>query len=141
MSAPAVTDTVLDALATDDPDVLVLNYANPDMVGHTGDFDAAVKAIETVDTCLGRVVEALQRAGGACLVTADHGNAEQMVNPETGAPQTAHTTFEVPLIYVGTREASLRDDGRLCDLAPTLLAMMGQPVPEDMTGQVLIDVS
>jgi|AntRauTorcE11898_2_1112593.scaffolds.fasta_scaffold09649_2 2,3-bisphosphoglycerate-independent phosphoglycerate mutase len=141
MSAVEVTDRLVEAIDSGTFDLIVCNYANGDMVGHTGDFDAAVKAIETVDTCLGRVVEALQRAGGACLVTADHGNAEQMVNPETGAPQTAHTTFEVPLIYVGTREASLRDDGRLCDLAPTLLAMMGQPVPEDMTGQVLIDVS
>ncbi|HSP58582.1 MAG TPA: 2,3-bisphosphoglycerate-independent phosphoglycerate mutase [Halomonas sp.] len=141
MSAVEVTDRLVEAIDSGTFDLIVCNYANGDMVGHTGVFDAAVKAIETVDACLGRVVEALQRAGGACLVTADHGNAEQMVNPETGAPQTAHTTFEVPLIYVGTRAASLHDDGRLCDLAPTLLAMMGQPVPGDMTGQVLIDFS
>ncbi len=109
------------------------------MVGHTGQFDAAVKAIEAVDACVGRVVEAIQRAGGACLVTADHGNAEQMIHPETGAPQTAHTTFDVPLIYVGPRPVRLLDDGRLCDIAPTLLTMMDQPVPEEMTGRVLLE--
>jgi len=84
-------------------------------------------------------VEAIERAGGACLVTADHGNAEQMVNPETGAPQTAHTTFEVPLIYVGERPARLRDDGSLCDIAPTLLSMMDQPAPAEMSGRSLIE--
>ena len=97
-----------------------------------------MKAIETLDACVGRVVEALERVGGECLITADHGNAEQMVHPETGAPQTAHTTFEVPLIYVTPRQARLADDGRLCDIAPTLLAMMGEAVPGEMTGNVLV---
>ncbi len=139
MSAAEVTDRLVAAIESGDYDLIVCNYANGDMVGHTGDFDAAVKAIETVDGCVGRVVEAIEKVGGACLVTADHGNAEQMVNPETGNPQTAHTTFEVPLIYVGQRSARLKGDGSLCDIAPTLLTLMDQPVPEEMTGRVLID--
>ncbi|HSH56996.1 MAG TPA: 2,3-bisphosphoglycerate-independent phosphoglycerate mutase, partial [Halomonas sp.] len=138
MSAHEVTDRLVEAIDSGRFDLIVCNYANGDMVGHTGDFDAAVKAIETVDGCMGRVVEAVQRAGGACLVTADHGNAEQMINPETGAPQTAHTTFQVPLIYVGERPARLHDDGSLCDIAPTLLTMMEQPVPEEMSGRTLL---
>ncbi|MCC5902008.1 MAG: 2,3-bisphosphoglycerate-independent phosphoglycerate mutase [Halomonas sp.] len=137
MSAFEITDKLVDAIDSGRFDLIVCNYANGDMVGHTGDFNAAVKAIETVDTCVGRVVEAIERAGGACLITADHGNAEQMVHPETGAPQTAHTTFVVPLIYVGEQDGAL-EDGRLCDLAPTLLTMMNQPVPEAMTGKPLI---
>ncbi|MCE0734560.1 2,3-bisphosphoglycerate-independent phosphoglycerate mutase [Halomonas sp. G15] len=139
MSAHEVTDRLVEAIDSGRFDLIVCNYANGDMVGHTGDFAAAVKAIETVDGCVGRVVEAIQRAGGACLVTADHGNAEQMVNPETGAPQTAHTTFEVPLIHVGERSVRLIDDGSLCDIAPTLLAMMDQTIPEEMSGHALIE--
>ena len=139
MSAVEVTDRLVEAIDSGHYDLIVCNYANGDMVGHTGDFDAAVKAIEAVDACVGRVVEAIERAGGACLVTADHGNAEQMVNPETGVAQTAHTTFTVPLIYVGSGNVKLRDGGRLCDIAPTLLHMMDQPIPEEMTGQVLIE--
>ncbi|QJQ95562.1 MULTISPECIES: 2,3-bisphosphoglycerate-independent phosphoglycerate mutase [Halomonadaceae] len=141
MSAFELTDTLVEAIDSGKFDLIVCNYANGDMVGHTGNFDAAVQAIEAVDTCLGRVVEAIERVGGECLVTADHGNAEQMVHPETGNPQTAHTTFQVPLVYVGKRRITLHDDGRLCDIAPTLLAMMGEAVPEEMTGQVLIDFS
>ncbi|MGJ7458251.1 2,3-bisphosphoglycerate-independent phosphoglycerate mutase [Halomonas sp. RA08-2] len=140
MSAVEVTDRLVEAIESGDYDLIVCNYANGDMVGHTGDFDAAVKAIEAVDTCVGRVVEAIENVGGACLVTADHGNAEQMVNPDTGNPQTAHTTFEVPLIYVGPRPARLKADGSLCDIAPTLLTLMDQSVPEEMTGRVLIDI-
>ncbi|MEQ6889672.1 2,3-bisphosphoglycerate-independent phosphoglycerate mutase [Halomonas sp. CS7] len=139
MSAVEVTDRLVEAIEGGQHDLIVCNYANGDMVGHTGKFDAAVKAIEAVDACVGRVVEAIQRVGGACLVTADHGNAEQMIHPETGAPQTAHTTFDVPLIYVGPRPVRLLDDGRLCDIAPTLLTLMDQPVPEEMTGRVLIE--
>ncbi|MCB8890670.1 2,3-bisphosphoglycerate-independent phosphoglycerate mutase [Vreelandella malpeensis] len=137
MSAFEITDALVEAIDGGTFDLIVCNYANGDMVGHTGDFDAAVKAIETVDTCVGRVVEAIERAGGACLITADHGNAEQMVHPETGAPQTAHTTFLVPLVYVGERPATLAE-GRLCDLAPTLLTLMGQTPPEAMTGTPLL---
>ncbi|MDC6657715.1 2,3-bisphosphoglycerate-independent phosphoglycerate mutase, partial [Leclercia adecarboxylata] len=107
MSAFEITDKLVEAIDGGSFDLIVCNYANGDMVGHTGDFKAAVKAIETVDTCVGRVVEAIERAGGACLITADHGNAEQMVHPVTGEPQTAHTTFLVPLIYVGERPATL----------------------------------
>ncbi|MDR5898946.1 2,3-bisphosphoglycerate-independent phosphoglycerate mutase [Halomonas vilamensis] len=140
MSAFEITDKLVEAIDGGTFDLIVCNYANGDMVGHTGDFAAAVKAIETVDTCVGRVVDAIKRASGACLITADHGNAEQMVNPDTGAPQTAHTTFVVPLVYVGERQAKL-EEGRLCDLAPTLLTLMDQPVPEAMTGQSLITLS
>ncbi len=139
MSAEEVTDRLVEAIDSGRFDLVVCNYANGDMVGHSGDFDAAVKAIETVDHSLGRVIEAIERARGACLVTADHGNAEQMVNPQTGEPQTAHTTFSVPLVYVGERQARLVDDGRLCDIAPTLLTMMNQPIPEEMSGRALID--
>ncbi|WP_043531339.1 2,3-bisphosphoglycerate-independent phosphoglycerate mutase [Litchfieldella xinjiangensis] len=141
MSAYELTDTLVEAIDAGKYDLIICNYANGDMVGHTGVFEAAVKAIEAVDKCLGRVVEAIERAGGECLVTADHGNAEQMVHPETGNPQTAHTTFEVPLVYVGKRQARLADDGRLCDLAPTLLAMMDERVPSEMTGRPLIEFS
>lgn len=139
MSAAEVTDKLVAAIESDTYDLIVCNYANGDMVGHTGDFDAAVKAIEAVDACVGRVVAAIEKAGGACLITADHGNAEQMVNPDTGVAQTAHTTFEVPLIYVGSASVRLLDDGRLCDIAPTLLTMMGQPIPAEMTGRVLVE--
>ncbi|MFC0267497.1 2,3-bisphosphoglycerate-independent phosphoglycerate mutase [Kushneria aurantia] len=141
MSAFEVTDRLVEAIDSGRFDMVICNYANGDMVGHTGDLAAATKAIEAVDVCLGRVIEAIERAGGACLVTADHGNAEQMVDPETGKPQTAHTTFQVPLVYVGSRDARLAEGGRLCDLAPTLLAMMGQTPPEEMTGRVLLDFS
>ena len=141
MSAFELTDTLVEAIVGGSYDLIICNYANGDMVGHTGDFNAAKAAIEAVDKCVGRVVEAVERAGGACLITADHGNAEQMVHPQTGNPQTAHTTFPVPLVYVGSREARLKDGGRLCDLAPTLLTMMNETVPEEMTGEVLIELS
>lgn len=137
MSAHEITDKLVEAIDASTFDLIVCNYANGDMVGHTGDFQAAIAAIETVDACLGRVVAAIERASGACLITADHGNAEQMVHPATGEPQTAHTTFLVPLIYVGERLATL-DDGRLCDLAPTLLSMMDQPIPTAMSGHSLL---
>jgi len=139
MSAREITDKLVDAIDNKRFDLIVCNYANGDMVGHTGDFAAAVKAIETVDECVGRVVEAIERAHGACLITADHGNAEQMVHPQTGEPQTAHTTFVVPLVYVGEHPGTL-SDGRLCDLAPTLLTLMDQPVPDAMTGTPLISL-
>ncbi|GHB14537.1 2,3-bisphosphoglycerate-independent phosphoglycerate mutase [Salinicola rhizosphaerae] len=140
MSAFELTDTLVEAIEAGKYDLIICNYANGDMVGHTGDLAAATKAIEAVDVCLGRVVEAIQKAGGECLVTADHGNAEQMVDPKTGNPHTAHTTFMVPLVYVGRdKGAKLKSDGRLCDLAPTLLHMLRQPQPQEMTGNVLID--
>ncbi|QEL09707.1 2,3-bisphosphoglycerate-independent phosphoglycerate mutase [Kushneria phosphatilytica] len=141
MSAGEVTDRLVEAIDSGRFDLVICNYANCDMVGHTGDLQAAIGAVEAVDTGLGRVLEAIERAGGSALVTADHGNAEQMVDPETGKPHTAHTTFLVPLVYVGQRPAQLRDHGRLCDLAPSLLSMMGEQPPQEMTGHSLVDFS
>ena len=141
MSAEEVTDTAIDLIESDDPDVLVLNYANPDMVGHTGDFEAAVAAVEAVDEQLGRLVAAVERAGGHVLVTADHGNADDMGTPD--APHTAHTTNPVPLVYLapdGTAGGrSLHEDGSLCDLAPTLLELVGVDQPAAMTGESLLE--
>jgi 2,3-bisphosphoglycerate-independent phosphoglycerate mutase len=139
MSAPEVTDKLVDAIKSGDYDLIVCNYANGDMVGHTGKYDAAIKAIEALDVCLGRVTEALLEVGGECLITADHGNAEQMVSPTSGQAQTAHTTFPVPLIYVNQRSESITlDNGRLCDIAPSLLNIMGLKQPTEMSGQNLI---
>ncbi len=137
MSAPEVSDKFVEAIEKG-YDLIVVNFANPDMVGHTGDLDAAIKACEAVDHGLGRAIDALEKAGGAIVVTADHGNCETMVDPETGGPHTAHTTNLVPVIvYGGPDGASLRD-GRLCDLAPTVLDLMGQPLPDEMTGVSLL---
>ncbi|PJE30249.1 phosphoglycerate mutase [Pseudooceanicola antarcticus] len=137
MSSVEVTDTFVEAIERGF-DLIVTNYANPDMVGHTGDIDAAVKACEAVDRGLTRVVEALEKVGGAMVVTADHGNCETMVDPETGGPHTAHTTNLVPVaLFNGPEGAELRD-GRLADLAPTLLQLMGLEQPAEMTGQSLI---
>jgi 2,3-bisphosphoglycerate-independent phosphoglycerate mutase len=118
-------------------DLIVLNYANPDMVGHTGSLPAAIKAAETVDTELGRIAEAVQDAGGALLLTADHGNCELMRDPDTGEPHTAHTTNPVPAVLQIGHSASLAD-GRLADIAPTLLELMGLPQPPEMTGTSLL---
>jgi 2,3-bisphosphoglycerate-independent phosphoglycerate mutase len=107
------------------------------MVGHTGNFDAAVKACEAVDACLGRVVAALQHVGGECIITADHGNAEKMVDEITGQPHTAHTSDLVPFIYMG-RKARIDEGGRLSDIAPTMLTLLGQKIPAEMTGHPLI---
>ncbi|OPX54548.1 phosphoglycerate mutase [Oceanospirillum multiglobuliferum] len=139
MNAPEVTDKLVAAIKSGDYDLIVCNYANGDMVGHTGKYDAAVKAVEALDLCLGRVTEALLEVGGECLITADHGNAEQMINPVSGEVQTAHTTFPVPLVYVHQRQQQAElSAGRLCDIAPTLLKMMQLPQPEEMTGQPLV---
>jgi len=117
----------------------VLNYANTDMVGHTGRLDAAVKAVETVDGCLGRLSEAIEHAGGALVITADHGNAEMMRDPQTGEPHTAHTLNPVPFIVINPPAAiASLQDGRLCDVAPTLLDLLGLPKPAAMTGHSLI---
>jgi 2,3-bisphosphoglycerate-independent phosphoglycerate mutase len=137
MSAPELTDKAVEAISSGKYDMIVLNYANPDMVGHTGDLKAAIKAVETVDTGLGRIVEAIQKAGGALLVTADHGNCETMRDPETGEPHTAHTTNPVPLLLVGGEDVSLKE-GRLSDLAPTMLALMDLPQPAEMGGKSLL---
>jgi len=136
MSAIEVTDKVVEAIKSKKYDTIILNYANPDMVGHTGNLEAAIKAIETVDTCVGRVIEALEEVEGVALITADHGNSEQMIDYTTGEPHTAHTTNDVPLILVG-KQAKL-NPGRLADLAPTMLELMGIEKPAEMTGESLI---
>jgi 2,3-bisphosphoglycerate-independent phosphoglycerate mutase len=138
MSAREVTDRLVDAIASDRFDAVICNYANGDMVGHTGNFDAAVQAIEVLDGCLQRVIDAVLAAGGELLITADHGNAEQMLDPDGVQPYTAHTTNPVPLVYVGSAAAALKDNGALCDIAPTLLQMMGLPQPAEMTGRSLL---
>ncbi len=137
MSAYEVTDALEAELDKDLHDVIILNYANPDMVGHTGVLNAAIEAVETVDACLGRIVDKVLSKGGSLLITADHGNAEEMKNMETGNAQTAHTTFDVPLLMIGT-EKELKEDGKLCDLAPTLLGLLDMKVPEEMTGKSLL---
>ncbi|MCG8426042.1 MAG: 2,3-bisphosphoglycerate-independent phosphoglycerate mutase [Chromatiales bacterium] len=137
MSAPEVTDNLAQAIEDEKYDAIICNYANSDMVGHTGDFDAAVKAIETLDHCLGRVVAALHRVGGELLITADHGNAEQMQDPANSQAHTAHTNNPVPLVYVG-RKAELLENGALCDIAPTLLEIMDLPIPSEMNGHSLV---
>ncbi len=137
MSAPELTERAVEAIASGRYDLVVLNFANPDMVGHTGVLSAAIAAVETVDAGLGRIAEAVAQAGGALLVTADHGNCELMVDPETGAPHTAHTTFPVPVMVIGSEAKGLAD-GRLADIAPTLLALLGVPQPAEMTGSSLL---
>ncbi len=138
MSAPELTDKAVSAINSGKYDLIVLNFANPDMVGHTGSLPAAIKAVETVDTGLGRIVDAVQKSGGALLVTADHGNCEMMRDPQTGGPHTAHTTNPVPLLLVGARNRALNAEGRLADIAPTLLELMELPKPKEMTGTSLL---
>ncbi|MFO7603824.1 MAG: 2,3-bisphosphoglycerate-independent phosphoglycerate mutase [Gammaproteobacteria bacterium] len=137
MNAPELTDKLVAAIESGQYDAIICNYANPDMVGHTGIFKATVKAIEALDACLARVVESIQKVGGEALITADHGNAEQMVNPETGQPHTAHTSNLVPLIYIG-RPAVLSANGALSDVAPTMLDLMGLELPPEMNGRSLV---
>ncbi|WP_275098823.1 2,3-bisphosphoglycerate-independent phosphoglycerate mutase [Sedimenticola hydrogenitrophicus] len=140
MSAPEVTDALVAAIKSGKYDAIVCNYANADMVGHTGMFAAAVAAVEALDHSLGRVVEALRQVGGEMLITADHGNAEQMEDVENDQPHTAHTQNPVPLLYVG-RPARLHENGALCDIAPTLLTLMGLAVPSEMRGHTLLDMT
>ncbi len=138
MSAPEVTDKLVEAIHSGKYDAIICNYANGDMVGHTGIFDAAVKAVEVVDQCLGRIVEALRATGGQCLITADHGNVEQMVDSSTGQPLTSHTSGPVPLVYVGEKPWQFHSQGSLSDLAPTMLALMEMDAPAEMTGTALM---
>jgi 2,3-bisphosphoglycerate-independent phosphoglycerate mutase len=138
MSAPELTDKAVAAINSGKYDLIVLNFANPDMVGHTGSLPAAIKAVETVDTGLGRIAEAVSRAGGALLVTADHGNCELMRDPETGGPHTAHTTNPVPVVLTGAGNRGLMAEGRLADIAPTLLELMDLPKPPEMNGVSLL---
>jgi 2,3-bisphosphoglycerate-independent phosphoglycerate mutase len=138
MSAQPVTDVLLERLAGGDDRFLVVNFANPDMVGHTGVFPATVKAVEVVDAMLGRIAGAVLGRGGILAITADHGNAELKVDRATGAPLTAHTTSPVPLILAGADEVhGLRDGGKLGDIAPTLLPLVGLTVPREMSGDDL----
>jgi 2,3-bisphosphoglycerate-independent phosphoglycerate mutase len=136
MSAAAVAQNVTDAIVSDKYDFILVNFANPDMVGHTGVLDAAVHAVEAVDVGLGKIVEAARARGGAVFITADHGNCELMKDPATGLPHTAHTLNPVPLIYVNDRDekAHLRSGGRICDVAPTMLQLLRLPQPVEMTG-------
>jgi 2,3-bisphosphoglycerate-independent phosphoglycerate mutase len=137
MSAGEVTDKLVDAIRSRAYHAIVCNYANGDMVGHTGNLEAAKKAIEVLDECIGRVVTAMREVGGEILITADHGNAEMMEDPKTHQAHTAHTLNVVPLLYVG-RRAKIASGGALQDVAPTLLTMMGLPPPPEMTGKPLL---
>ena len=139
MSADQVTDEVITAIAGNNYDVIICNFANPDMVGHTGDFEATVRAIEYLDGCIGRIGETLRKFGGELLITADHGNAEMMFDPETHQAHTAHSTNLVPFIYIG-RSAKIAASGSLEDVAPTLLQLMGLPIPREMTGRPLVEL-
>ena len=138
MSAYLVTDEVEQRIASDKYDVIILNFANCDMVGHTGVFDAAVKAVEAVDACVGRVVDAVLEKGGLVLLTADHGNADKMMEPD-GKPFTAHTTNPVPFLVIGDKSVKLREGGRLADIAPTMLKLLGLPQPAEMNGKSIIE--
>jgi 2,3-bisphosphoglycerate-independent phosphoglycerate mutase len=138
MSAPGITDVLCDSIERDEHNFILCNYANGDMVGHTGSLPATIKAVETVDRCLERVVKSVERSGARLLVTADHGNCELMIDPETGGPHTAHTTSPVPLVVLDPDESQpLRGGGALCDVAPTILRMLGLEQPSEMTGKDL----
>jgi 2,3-bisphosphoglycerate-independent phosphoglycerate mutase len=139
MSSAELTEKLVAAIKSSEFDVIICNYPNGDMVGHTGVYEAAVKACEAVDKCIGEIVVALKEVGGECLITADHGNAEQMIDPETGGVHTAHTNLPVPFIYVG-RKATIAEGGRLCDIAPTMLSLMKMEIPKEMTGKPLITI-
>ncbi len=139
MSAAGVTDAVVAHVESGADALIIANYANADMVGHTGDFDATVLAVECIDGCLGRVARAVEAAGGGLLITADHGNAEYKTDRRDGSVLTAHTTSPVPVILCGVGDVPLRDGGGLRDVAPTVLEAMGLPVPAAMTGRSLID--
>ena len=140
MSAYKVTDRVCEALENEKYDVIILNFANTDMVGHTGSMPAAIKAVEAVDKCIGRIVKIIEDKKGNLIITADHGNAEQMIDYKTGEPHTAHTTNPVPIILVTSdKQISLKENGKLADLAPTMLELMEIEKPKEMTGESLIE--
>lgn len=141
MSAYQVKDKLIEVIKKGEHDVIIINFANPDMVGHTGVMDAVIKAIETVDECVGEVVEVIKEAGGVMFLCADHGNAEELIDPETGSVWTAHTTNPVPFILInGPEGAKLKEDGKLCDIAPTLLELLELEQPAEMTGRSLLEV-
>jgi 2,3-bisphosphoglycerate-independent phosphoglycerate mutase len=139
MSARPLTDVAITRVQSGQDDFVLLNYANPDMVGHTGVLEAAIRAVETVDDCAGRLVEAILQKGGVAIVTADHGNCERMIDEETREPHTYHTTQPVSLFVIGDRYYNLRPRGILADVSPTILHLMGIPQPPEMTGRSLID--
>ena len=141
MSAAEVTEKLCLAIQSGKYDAIICNFANPDMVGHTGNFDAAVKAIETIDDCLKQIINTLRDVGGEALITADHGNAERMQNPTTGQPHTAHTSNVVPLIYVGREATPDESQGSLADIAPTMLYLMGLEPPSEMSGHTLMHLA
>jgi 2,3-bisphosphoglycerate-independent phosphoglycerate mutase len=140
MSAKKLTDELVRAICSHEFDTIICNFANADMVGHTGVFEAAVIAVETLDECLGRIEIALAKVGGQMLITADHGNVEQMSDKATGQPHTAHTSQPVPLVYVGPQNVELNATGTLSDVAPTLLQLMHMDVPVEMTGQSIVTI-
>jgi 2,3-bisphosphoglycerate-independent phosphoglycerate mutase len=139
MSASGIADTIVKAVEDKTFDVIIVNFANADMVGHSGKLEPTVKAVETVDACLGRIEIAVRANGGAMLITADHGNAEMMIDPTTGGPHTAHTTNPVPFIVVSenAKQFTLKPNGSLRDISPTMLGILGLDEPKDMTGQDL----
>ncbi|WGL15640.1 2,3-bisphosphoglycerate-independent phosphoglycerate mutase [Microbulbifer bruguierae] len=141
MSAPEVTDKLVEAIESGKFDAIICNYANGDMVGHTGVFEAAVKAVEALDVCVDRVTKAALAAGGEVLITADHGNVEEMFDAGSGQVSTQHSTLPVPFVYVGARNVSMRDGGSLADVAPTMLALMGLPQPAEMNGEPLVKIN
>jgi 2,3-bisphosphoglycerate-independent phosphoglycerate mutase len=134
MSAPGVTDVLCGAIEQGEYDFILCNYANGDMVGHSGNLPATIRAVETVDRCLARVVDSAARSGVRLVITADHGNCELMIDPATGGPHTAHTTSPVPLVLVDEAQPVLRPGGALCDVGPTILRILGLDVPDAMTG-------
>ena len=140
MSAAAVAQAVVEAIGSDKYDFILVNFANPDMVGHTGVLDAAIHAVEAVDAGVAKIVEAARAKGGAVLITADHGNCELMRDPASGQPHTAHTLNPVPLLYVNDADthARLRGGGRICDVAPMMLELLGLSQPKEMTGRSLL---
>ncbi|PKF77769.1 2,3-bisphosphoglycerate-independent phosphoglycerate mutase [Vibrio sp. vnigr-6D03] len=140
MSSAELTEKFVAAIKSGKYDSIICNYPNPDMVGHTGVYEAAVQAIEAVDACVGKVVEAIREVDGQVLITADHGNAEMMIDPETGGTHTAHTNLPVPLVYVGSRELEFVEGGKLSDLAPTMLQLSDLEIPAEMTGQVIVNL-
>ena len=140
MSAIAMTERMIEEIKGQKYDVIIANFANADMVGHSGDFAATVKAIEVLDHCLSLIVSALKEVGGELMITADHGNAEFMFNSATNQPHTAHTDFPVPFIYIGRNAKICIKDGKLSDIAPTMLTLIGLPIPKEMTGKSLLEL-
>ena len=139
MSAYEVTQKALDAIESKKYDVIIMNYANGDMVGHTGNLEKTIEAVEALDDCVGKVISKIEEVNGEAIITADHGNCEYMLDLKTGEAITSHSTFDVPFIVVSNRVKSLKD-GRLCDIAPTLLTLMGERIPEEMTGESLVEI-